>query len=323
MDWDLPNTTLYVLCVCVFVLACARAHLRQLLLHDHDTVSSSRTVLTPSVSVLFCPPVSGTDPQFQMSCTVEGIVCYAYSCCDSTADKHLAAQFLKYLSNFAATGNPNRGPAGSTHRPDVSWPAWQSAGSSDGAYINIGDPETRSARISAGAGRVREAQLTFWAQEAIITAGDLSQPCSASSPATPGCGGAGGPAPPCAAGQWVSCDPNDLVQSTTAAAICAANAPPPPPPPAPPSTPQGPAVVQGSTTSNVIVMFLLVLFTSFAAVRCHDSLGLLLPSPSDFHPMCWPWTPCQCEAPVPCLPSVVSPRCLNCVFVFICVLDRS
>ena len=83
------------------------------------------------------------EPQNPLSCSVEGAVCYAYSCCDTDADQHLASEFLTYLANLAGSGGPNTGVA-----PGVAWPAW-TPGSE--RFISLGDPVDRSATISAGA----------------------------------------------------------------------------------------------------------------------------------------------------------------------------
>jgi hypothetical protein len=44
-----------------------------------------------------------------MSCTSEGAMCYAYGCCETDGDERLAAEMIRYFSNFAASGNPNYG----------------------------------------------------------------------------------------------------------------------------------------------------------------------------------------------------------------------
>jgi hypothetical protein len=84
----------------------------------------------------------------------------------------------------------------------------------------------RSAAVSAGA-RVRGEQADFWLDEAAISSADPTQPCHDGR--RPGCGGAGGHAPPCAAAHWISCRP--IAATSAAAEICAANAPAPAPAP--------------------------------------------------------------------------------------------
>ena len=35
-------------------------------------------------------------------------MCYAYGCCETDGDAHLAAEMVRYLANFAASGKETR-----------------------------------------------------------------------------------------------------------------------------------------------------------------------------------------------------------------------
>ena len=114
----------------------------------------------------------------------------------------------------------------------------------------------RSAAVSAGA-RVRGEQADFWLDEAAISSADPTQPCHDGR--RPGCGGAGGHAPPCAAAHWISCRP--IAATSAAAEICVANAPAPAPAP-----PHGLGGASGGGTSDAfLVPFVLCLVGLIAA----------------------------------------------------------
>ena len=194
------------------------------------------------------------DQQYQMSCTAEGVVCYKYSCCDSAADANLASEFLKYLSNLAATGDPNSGKG--NVEPVVAWPAYDMSAQ---RYLSLGDRSDHSATISAQ----DHMRGSFWLDEAAIAANHSCQDGR-----TPACGGPGGDPPPCQAGQWPSC--RQVSDGSAALAVCAANAPPSPTPPvageiAAMEPPPAPAGEQGSSMSNTIVLLLVLLAVGAAA----------------------------------------------------------
>ena len=204
------------------------------------------------------------DPQYQLSCSVEGAVCYTYSCCDTPGDTQLSQQLLKYLANFAATGDPQ---AGAREPPTVAWPAWTEA---EERFISFGDPVDRSAAITAGA-RMLGAARDFWLDEHAIEQG-----AACHDGRMPGCGGAGRPAlDPCPSGEWLSCS-ETLELGSLAVVRCggaAAGATPAAPTgedtqsggPRFHEIPADPADEQYTQTSNTWVLFILCAAVGIAA----------------------------------------------------------
>ena len=99
----------------------------------------------------------------------------------------VCAEVLRYLANFAATGDPNTGDqpqSSSSASPErVVWPQYTQ---SERGYVSLGDSVTREATICARE-RLREAQCDWWVDMGATKADEW--------PVDDGCSAAGAPRP--------------------------------------------------------------------------------------------------------------------------------
>ena len=123
--------------------------------------------------------------QYNMSCTEGGAVCYQYSCCDTDPDTQLSMEVLRYLANFAATGDPNTGDqpqsSSSASAGRIVWPQYTPRAR---GYISLGDSVTREATICARE-RLREAQCDWWPDKGATNSDEWPVDSGCSTPGAP------------------------------------------------------------------------------------------------------------------------------------------